>query len=240
MRTFSLLALLHKLFSSPSSKAIEKKKNQPIGNRANSQTFKPSESLIVLPSEIQQQLPKVDKNNSIVFVIEEKKGNSTPRNSRLENSEEKKGIQDFGKRTSRLMTFGFSSSKKLPPIEMTEDMCRLEKIVCDPKLTQLLIQKLLTIRGDFITKIRFISAVEKFDEIDDKNEQKLRAGKIIEMFFTEGSMFETSISEERKNLIVKEGKYSQFWEARKEVLRDLCGNDDILALIDMLLGVEAV
>lgn len=126
-----------------------------------------------------------------------------------------------------------TGSKRLPPpIEITDAMIRLETVISNQKLKEMFIKRLVSFQGDYMTRIRFIGAIEKYDEVEDKDEQKNRLLKIVEMFLKKGSMFEINLSDARKNLIVNDHQYNQLWEAKKEILSELTENPEILQILD--------
>ena len=153
---------------------------------------------------------------------------------------EKHGSQRFSRKLrrnpSKMKMFNGSKSSshdRLGPVMMTDEMIRLETVIQSDKGRQRLVQELLALRGDFSVKVRFCSAVEKFDSAVEEQEQRSLANSLIQTFLAHGCLFYiSSLSTARYHAIVVDGNYNQLLDAKREVLDELTRNPEVMRIVD--------
>ena len=81
------------------------------------------------------------------------------------------------------------SQKSLHPY--TDEMIRLEDVIVSQPKRNLLVHDLIAIQGDVIMKIRFIAAVDQYENCENLEDRKKLGQKLIETF-VEGGLFTIS------------------------------------------------
>ena len=171
------------------------------------------------------KLSKTSENQSVIVWTEgEKTGN---------NGQNSKFVKERKRRPSKLAILLFGPTK-LPVVDTTAAMLRLETVIKSEGLRKQLVQEIVAIPGNFIIKIRFCVAVDHYISTQQKEEKKNLAKKLIETFLEPHSMFLVNIDEDRRQAIVFENQMSQLLEAKKEILLQLSLNSQIMAIVDDL------
>jgi len=126
----------------------------------------------------------------------------------------------YSKKLSKLIIFG--EREMLPFVPTTDAMVRLDTVIQSDKGRTRLIHKVLGTQGDCAIKIRFCSAVDKFDSVVDEKERKALGEALVELFFGPSSMFNIgdSLSNARRRVILN-GNYNQLLDAKREILDEL-------------------
>jgi hypothetical protein len=85
----------------------------------------------------------------------------------------------FSKRIQFLPRLG--SKEKVTVYQMTDAMEKLYLLTADRTKRGVLIQKLLIVKMDACVKVRFLCAVEEYEQIKNKTEKKSKGRKIVAM-----------------------------------------------------------
>ena len=159
-------------------------------------------------------------------------GSKTP-----EKRSSKRSSRKLSRKGSKLAGI-FFTPKKLPAVEITDSMIRLETLVQSEKLRGELVQRLVVLPGDFVVKLRFCAAVDHFDNASDKDDQKNLANTIIETFLNPNSMFKISLNEDRREAIVSDGMLNQLLEAKREILEEMTRNPEVMKIVDSVESMD--
>lgn len=130
-------------------------------------------------------------------------------------------------------------------VATSDEMVRLDTVIHSEKGRQELVSKLIALPGDFVTKIRFCSAVEQYDsqtgESQEDRDRKLMQGVgICDMFLREGSVFYIQLSEARRDFIVEGNNFGHLVEAKREILLELSENPAVMQIVDDVEGMDGV
>lgn len=154
-------------------------------------------------------------------------------------NENKRRSKELSRKGSKLRVIFSSKSERPQFVIMTDEMIRLETIIQQDKGKHRLVQELLTVRGDHAVKVRFCSAVDKFDACQDEAEREALAHTLVQTFLSYGCLFYIpSLSDARYNAIVHEHNYNQLLHAKREVLEDLSRNPDVMRMVDMVESMD--
>lgn len=135
------------------------------------------------------------------------------------------------KRASRLvMTF---RSQRLRAVNATEEMVKLDTHMQDEKRRQSLVQALLSCNTDYAVKIRFCSAVDRLELVEDAKEKEAMVEALIELFLTPGSMFFINTVSKARTRAITKGQ-NELMNAKLEVLEELSQSADIMNIVNRL------
>ena len=158
--------------------------------------------------------------------------------------------KSFQKRGSKMTLFSrsnkdlsgvLSATQQQQVSAYTDEMIRLETVILSPKGRQLLIQDMLALPGDVAVKVRFIAAIDTWDDADAKEERARLAQKIVDTFVYKGSMFAIStLKPERVQALVTNGEFDQLFFARKDVLEELSKHEAVMQIVGNVEAIDGV
>lgn len=91
-----------------------------------------------------------------------------------------------------------------------------------------LIQELLPIKGDLCTRVRFVAAVDQFEQTKDFTEQQKLGTKILQLFFSKASKFGLAFTPDTMRRVEEDLEFLVI--ARQEVLQGLVKDDTLLGV----------
>ena len=132
------------------------------------------------------------------------------------------------------------SKERLPTLEVTENMDRLNDIIADRKMRQELVSALLAMRDSSAVKIRFIAAADEFERTTGKIEKKAKGNKIVATFVQNGSMFQIPGIPAPLVQALESYKLDKIADLKNFILDDLVRNETVAKLMKEMIPQRIV
>lgn len=121
--------------------------------------------------------------------------------------------------------------QRLRAIDATEEMIKLDTHLQNEKRRRSMVQTLLGCNADYSVKIRFCSAVDQLELVEDSKERETMVDALIELFLTPGSMFFIdTVSKARTKAIIK--GQNELLNAKLEVLEELSQSTEVMTIVN--------
>ncbi|KAH9259440.1 hypothetical protein BASA81_002483 [Batrachochytrium salamandrivorans] len=113
-------------------------------------------------------------------------------------------------------------------LPLSPNMQLVRGLVLNHKKRRELIQELLPIKGDLCTRVRFVAAVDQFEQTKDFAEQQKLGNKILQLFFSKTSKFGLTFTQDTMRRVEEDFEFLVI--ARQEVLQGLAKDDTLLGV----------
>lgn len=186
-------------------------------------------------SEEEENVTQVTHDESIDS--EDEEGLQTAKETRKNGSTTASKGLSLTKSFRKSKLFGFLAPRPHDiACPYTDEMVRLEDMILSAKGRPLLIHDSLKLKGDIGVKVRFITAVDQYDEATSSEDKKRLGSKIVETF-VEGKMFHLTALDDELGQVLAEGRYGFLLDARRRVLEELSLDGEVMKIVDNIEGL---